>query len=181
MRCGSTACAAEEYGDVVDFKGLTLRVDGLTRTACSNCQLDWETPAQEAHNLEILRQSFADRRDEVRAADGLLRSDEISAVLEHLRITKSEAAAVFGGGPHAFHKYMTGEVLQSVAMDRLLRLAAWYGPASVKFLRGALHSPLRFSLATSLTEEGRVTLRVPAGSITRAATVGNAQPLEASS
>ncbi|WP_286790788.1 MULTISPECIES: type II TA system antitoxin MqsA family protein [unclassified Pseudomonas] len=55
--------------------------------------------------------------------DGLLSGSEIRALRENLRITQSEAARIFGGGPVAFAKYEADDVAQSESMDKLLRLA----------------------------------------------------------
>lgn len=60
--------------------------------------------------------------DARRAADGLLVSSEIRGLREYFGISQQEAALLFGGGANAFSKYERGEVFQSVAMDRLLRL-----------------------------------------------------------
>jgi len=57
-----------------------------------------------------------------RRADGLLSPEEIRHAREALGLTQHKAAEVFGGGRNAFSKYERGEVAQSVAMDRLIRL-----------------------------------------------------------
>jgi len=85
--------------------------------------------------LARIRVVFAEKRDAVRVRDGLLSGDEIAAVLNDLGLNRAQAAAVFGGGPNAFAKYINGEVLQSFAMDRLLRLTHRAGAAAVSFLR----------------------------------------------
>ena len=41
-----------------------------------------------------------------------------------MKLTQEEAAKVFGGGVNAFSKYERGEVTQSAAMDKLIRVAA---------------------------------------------------------
>lgn len=69
-----------------------------------------------------------------RRADGLLTGDEIARVRYHLAISQAEAAALFGGGTHAFSKYERGEVNQSVAMDRLTR-ATYAFPLLLEWLR----------------------------------------------
>jgi len=60
--------------------------------------------------------------DAKRVADGLLVGEEIRRIRMRLKLTQREAAEVFGGGANAFSKYERGDVVQSVAMDRLLRL-----------------------------------------------------------
>lgn len=49
---------------------------------------------------------------------------QIRAIREACDLSQQEAARVFGGGPKAFEKYESGEVVPSAAMIRLLVLAA---------------------------------------------------------
>ena len=72
--------------------------------------------------------------DAKRYADGLLVGDEIRAIRTQFDLSQQEAAELFGGGVNAFSKYERGDVLQSVAMDRLLRATAFY-PFLIEFLR----------------------------------------------
>jgi HTH-type transcriptional regulator/antitoxin MqsA len=48
----------------------------------------------------------------------------IRAIREKCGLSQAEAGRVFGGGPKAFEKYETGEVVPSGSMMRLLLLAA---------------------------------------------------------
>lgn len=54
--------------------------------------------------------------------DGLLAGSEIEALRKRYNITQGQAAKLFGGGPVAFSKYENDDVVQSEAMDKLLRL-----------------------------------------------------------
>lgn len=126
----------------MDFKGLTLEVDGLAQTVCTKCEYAWETPGQQLDNLAILRQAFVARRDEIRREEGLLTGEQVRFVLSKLDLSKSDAASLFGGGPNAFQKYISGEVLQSMAMDRLLRLTLAFGGLAVRYLRLGSDAPL---------------------------------------
>lgn len=58
-----------------------------------------------------------------KAVDGLLSGSRVRAIREKFGITQSQAALIFGGGPVAFSKYESDDVMQSEAMDKLLRLA----------------------------------------------------------
>ncbi len=62
-------------------------------------------------------------RDAWRKIDGLLAAQEIVALRNKLKLTQQDAAKIFGGGPNAFSKYERSEVIQSIAMDKLLRAA----------------------------------------------------------
>ncbi|MEI8631612.1 type II toxin-antitoxin system MqsA family antitoxin [Vibrio sp. PP-XX7] len=55
---------------------------------------------------------------------GLLTGAEVRKLRQQWHLNQKEAARVFGGGPVAFSKYETDDVMQSDAMDKLLRLAA---------------------------------------------------------
>jgi putative zinc finger/helix-turn-helix YgiT family protein len=142
MRCRGREVAVEHRSDHVDFKGLTLEVSGLAETVCKACQYRWTTEGQEKDNLTILREAFAKKRDQVRDREGLLTGEQIQVVLQLLGISKSEAAELFGGGPNAFSKYVRGEVLQSVPMDRLLRLTLAFGQRALALLKLGKSAPL---------------------------------------
>jgi len=60
--------------------------------------------------------------------------DQVRAVRERLGLTQREAGAIIGGGPNAFQKYESGEVLVSKAGSNLLRLLE-YHPEQVQELR----------------------------------------------
>jgi HTH-type transcriptional regulator/antitoxin MqsA len=105
----------EGYEDTIPYNGSALHVDGLQRHRCDTCGADPVLTDQiKANQLRIA--------DAKRAHDGLLRGDQIRKLREHFGLSQSEAATVFGGGGNAFSKYERGEVIQSVPMDRLLRL-----------------------------------------------------------
>ena len=54
---------------------------------------------------------------------GLLTGAEVFEMRKRWGLNQREAAKVFGGGPVAFSKYEKDDVMQSDAMDKLLRLA----------------------------------------------------------
>ncbi|MEI9600317.1 type II toxin-antitoxin system MqsA family antitoxin [Moellerella wisconsensis] len=54
---------------------------------------------------------------------GLLTGKELLSIRNELGISQKEAADVFGGGSNSFTKYEHDDVIQSVAMDRLIRTA----------------------------------------------------------
>lgn len=142
FKCGAGDVLVEHFGDSVDFKGLTLEVHGLAQTRCRTCGYVWSTEGQEHDNLVRIRDAFVAKRDEVRGRDGLLTADQIDSVLHRLGLNRADASALFGGGPNAFQKYIAGDVLQSKAMDRLLRLTLAFGPLAVAYLRRGPNAPL---------------------------------------
>jgi HTH-type transcriptional regulator/antitoxin MqsA len=67
--------------------------------------------------------------------EGLLTGQQVREIRERLGLTQAEAAKAFGGGPVAFSKYEADDVMQSGAMDKLLRVAANV-PEAYDFLAG---------------------------------------------
>jgi len=70
-------------------------------------------------DLKATRQLIADHK---RDRDRLLRGDQVRAIRQKLDLTQASASEIFGGGIRAFHKYETGESIQSRPLDILLRL-----------------------------------------------------------
>lgn len=133
-KCGSVHFVEKLISDTVDFRGLTLDVEGLRFNSCSTCGHRTASNEQAVANEQTIRRAYAEERDMLRTRDGLLSSDEISAIRKKFTLTQRDAAILFGGGPNAFNKYESGEVLQSVAMDRLLRLSEAGGVPAVSYL-----------------------------------------------
>lgn len=161
-RCGSDDIEVKHEGDTVEFKGLTVEAHGLAYTQCKNCQLRWCTAGQELDNMQILKSAFITRRDEIRIKEGLLTGEQIASILEQLDLNKSAAATVFGGGPNAFSKYINGDVLQSFAMDRLLRLTLAFGAPALGFLRLGADAPLKkYAGGVFISASTNVMVQVP--------------------
>jgi len=117
--CEAGQLRLETYSDEIEYREHTIRLDGLQCLVCENCGAEIFRPSHIRHNDRII--SEAKRR-----ADGLLLSDEIRTIRKSFGLTQHQAAEIFGGGANAFSKYERGEVIQSVPMDRLLRLVARY-------------------------------------------------------
>jgi len=97
----------------------TVHVVDLECYICSQCGSD-PVFADQA------RRNHARITDARRAAYGLLTGAEIRALRERFSLSQQEAATLFGGGANAFSKYERGEVTQSDAMDRLMKIVAGY-------------------------------------------------------
>lgn len=115
--CHGGTLALERYSDTFEYRGEILTVDGLECWLCDQCGAEIIRPEQIRHGDRL----FADAR---RRVDGLLTGDEIARIRKALGLTQRQAAELFGGGANAFSKYERGDVIQSVAMDRLMRLIA---------------------------------------------------------
>lgn len=119
MHCGF--CGKGELQSVAEieffeYRGQTLKVAGYTYSICRTCSKEVVTPEQ----MKINQRLVADAK---RSVDGFLTSNEIRRLRERLGLSQVDAGKVFGGGPNAFYKYESGEVTQSLALDRLMMLA----------------------------------------------------------
>ena len=112
-------CKSEDVSGFVEvedisYKGKDLQVS-IAYSVCNNCDREFVSKPQIIQNelaLRAVKKTF----------DGLLSSEEIVRAREELSLTQEQAARVFGGGRNAFSKYERGEVSQSVAMDKLIRI-----------------------------------------------------------
>lgn len=85
-------------------------------SVCRVCGEEVIFPEQIKRNDCVLRDAW-------RKIDGLLTAKDIAMLRNKLGLTQLEAAKIFGGGTNAFSKYERSEVIQSVAMDKLMRIA----------------------------------------------------------
>lgn len=123
--CGQGHLTAAQVTEEIAYKGVSRAVLRLSKV-CDLCGTEQAGPAELKHNKrEIMR-----IRKEI---DGLLTGQQVRSLRESLGITQKQASAIFGGGPVAFSKYEKDDVIQSEAMDKLLRLAVSI-PAAFKML-----------------------------------------------
>ena len=104
------------------YRDRTVQVAGLEFSQCNHCGAD-PVLAEQAKRNQV---RFSDAK---RAVDGLLSSSDIRKARRYLGLTQHAASAVFGGGLNAFSKYERGEVIQSTAMDKLIRVSCRYSEA----------------------------------------------------
>jgi len=112
-------CKSEDVSEYVEldeisYKGKALQVS-ITYSLCNTCDREFISKPQILQNEAALRAAKKDY-------DGLLSSEEIIRARRTLSLTLEQASRVFGGGRNAFSKYERGEVSQSVAMDKLIRI-----------------------------------------------------------
>lgn len=93
----------------------SLTVSDLVHSECAECGYELILPHQ-------TRRNDARISDARRAASGLLTSSRIKAIRRKLGVSQQHMAALIGCGKNAFSKYERGEVTQSAAMDKLLRI-----------------------------------------------------------
>ena len=102
--------------NTVEHKGKSAELN-MQYSVCDACGSE----QADARQLRTNKRAMMAFRKQV---DGLLMGAEVRALRVRLRINQAEAARIFGGGPVAFSKYESDDVVQSEAMDKLLRLAA---------------------------------------------------------
>lgn len=112
--CGATQVEFLEATETVAYKGEILSVP-MAYTLCKSCGHEFVGAEQIKANDKVV---LAAKRN----VDGLLTPVQIRQLRKKLGLTQAQAAVFFGGGRNAFSKYERGEVAQSEAMDKLLRL-----------------------------------------------------------
>ena len=121
--CGAKTLQSLIEKEEFNYKGHKLIVE-VEYSVCSQCGAEAILPEQ-------IKGNDCRTRDAWRKVDGQLTGIEISALRKQLGLTQQQAAQMFGGGVNAFSKYERGEVIQSVAMDNLMRLALEKQPVDV--------------------------------------------------
>jgi HTH-type transcriptional regulator/antitoxin MqsA len=86
-------------------------------------------------NLSKIRAKFADERGAIKKRNNLLSGEEILKIRKQLGLTQRGAAELFGGGANAFSKYENEEIVQTVAMDKLIRHVAHQGEFAIHLLK----------------------------------------------
>ncbi len=97
-----------------DYKGRKAMLPSHYKL-CDTCHSDFAGAKEGKLNKRAI---MAFRK----SVDGLLTGAEICALREKYKLTQTQAAKLFGGGPVAFSKYENDDVSQSESMDSLLRL-----------------------------------------------------------
>ena len=114
--CGSDAVSQHSSMEIYQYKQQAYDVL-VDYSVCNQC-------SEEVITTEQIHINEARVREAKKKLDGLLSCEEIRDIRTRLDLTQEEAAKVFGGGVNAFSKYERGEVTQSAAMDKLIRIAA---------------------------------------------------------
>lgn len=99
-----------------DYKGVAYSISNLNSAECKKCGFQFVSQEQKLLNEKLIRE----KRREI---DNFLTAEQIKKLREFLQLSQKDAALIFGGGKHGFSKYERGEVVQSFAMDRLMRVA----------------------------------------------------------
>jgi HTH-type transcriptional regulator/antitoxin MqsA len=126
-----------ECGHVMrrDVRDFTIIYQGLsaafpmpgwycTGPGCEEAIADSEDMKVSSRELHILKAKAAN----------LLGASEVRRVRKTLGLTQREAGLLLGGGPNAFQKYETAELVPSKAISNLLRVLEVH-PAALEVLR----------------------------------------------
>lgn len=114
--CGSGHLSVELDHDFITYKNCTKKLP-IRLSACDTCASETATSVDLRENKRIFNEFK-------KSVDGLLTGCEIKTIRNDIwQITQQQASAIFGGGPKAFSKYESDDVIQSEAMDKLIRLA----------------------------------------------------------
>jgi HTH-type transcriptional regulator/antitoxin MqsA len=111
---GGTLCEHKGFEEQ-EYRGQTGNI-AFVYSECAVCGSEQANAAQARANKRAM---LAFKKE----VDGLLTGQEVRAFRKQHHLTQAQAAAIFGGGPVAFSKYESDDVMQSEAMDKLLRVA----------------------------------------------------------
>jgi HTH-type transcriptional regulator/antitoxin MqsA len=127
--CGEGRLTVEVEKNLVEYRGVSESLDSYY-AVCDACGSEQADAAQARANKRLMV-AFKKR------VDGLLTGAEVRERRKRLNLNQEQAARVFGGGPVAFSKYEADDVAQSVAMDKLLRVASELPGAGAWLIREA--------------------------------------------
>jgi|APLak6261674355_1056100.scaffolds.fasta_scaffold00149_11 HTH-type transcriptional regulator/antitoxin MqsA len=119
--CGEGHLEYRVEKNSVEYNGHTALLDSHY-SVCGLCGSEQASPNQTRDNKRAMM-AFK------KQVDGLLTGAELKVLRQRLGINQAQAAAIFGGGPVAFSKYENDDVMQSEAMDKLLRVASEFPDA----------------------------------------------------
>lgn len=125
--CDSGSLKSSQSTEPFSYAGSCLEIRGYVFSVCASCGAETVLPEQARINDRLIA-------DAKRQHDGLLVSTEIREWRKALGLTQAQAAELLGGGANAFSKYERGEVIQSQAMDLLMRVA-WHSPEARALLK----------------------------------------------
>lgn len=114
--CGKGELVLKKSPWTYRYKGQDFTLEDIEYCDCPACHYELIMPDQRKRNEARIR-------DEHRKIDGMFTRVEIVRSRERLKITQSQAAQIFGDTAKAFSKYENGESTQSLAMDKLMKLA----------------------------------------------------------
>lgn len=114
--CGHDDMRKKVGTETFQYKGKNFDYPNYITYECQSC-------GEAIVDKKTLKESGRAIRDFYRQVDGLLTSQEIRRIREtKLWLTQDKASELLGGGAKSFARYENSEVIQSKAMDKLLRI-----------------------------------------------------------
>jgi HTH-type transcriptional regulator/antitoxin MqsA len=138
--CGEGQLEPQVEKNAVEYNGHTGLLDSHY-SVCNAC-------GSEQANMQQTRDNKRAMLAFKKQVDGLLTGVELKALRQRLGINQAQAAAIFGGGPVAFSKYESDDVMQSEAMDKLLRVAEAF-PEVLSYLAKNANLPTEFYITNN--------------------------------
>lgn len=115
--CGAGGLVGVVQTERFEYKGVPLEIPDYRFWRCDACGEEFADPGTTRRHERALR-------DHQRRVDGLLTSAQIRDIRKSLSFSQVELGRLLGGGDKGFAKYETGRLIQSRAMDNLLRILA---------------------------------------------------------
>jgi len=114
--CGNDGVQKKIITETFEYKGKTFDYPNYVIYECPVCD-------EAVVDKKSLKESGRAIRDFYREVDGLLVASEIRRIrTTRLCITQDKASELLGGGAKSFARYENSEVIQSKALDNLLRI-----------------------------------------------------------
>jgi len=126
--CGGGRLCEKVVEEHFSYKGHSLIVPDYRILECPAC-------GEAVVEKDSARQAEKMLKDFGRQVDGLLMAADIKRIRRKLHLTQEQMATVLGGGLKGFARYENGQVIQSRAMDNLLRILDRF-PESLNALPG---------------------------------------------
>jgi HTH-type transcriptional regulator/antitoxin MqsA len=114
--CGYDRLNKKIITETFEYKDKKFDYPGYVIYECSGC-------GEEIVDKKSMKESGRAIREFYRQVDGLLVSSEIKRIRKFkLCLTQDQASELLGGGAKSFARYENNEVIQSAALDNLLRV-----------------------------------------------------------
>lgn len=114
--CGENDLVKKVITETFEYKGKEFEYPNYIVYECPKCK-------EAIVDKKTLKESGRAIRDFYRQVDGLLSASEIRRIrTTRLCLTQDKASEFLGGGAKSFARYENSEVIQSVALDNLLRI-----------------------------------------------------------
>lgn len=155
--CGSNNIEFIKSDKDIQYKGIDLQVE-QEESHCIDCDYIFETHSQLDANTAAIKSKFIEYKHQFKKERGLLIGADVKHIRKMLGLNQHEASNLFGGGLNAFSKYENEEVVQSVSMDRLMRMVDALGKTGLEVLKNIAENkkPLHLDYHKVLIEEAHM-------------------------